>query len=210
MQLYADIYLLLNYSTCFGRPSHPSSGVHKTVVAASGTDHTIWVARQYDLYQRLQLQFQVLVMTGAMDARNYQSNLAVNKYLHTAASCWIPSTKSSACSSHYLPRLKYLFQRPILQHTKTVTISFRTSGNFPHPSSIIEKEDLFSEHYHLQFFDYSTGITETILNSSKCFVILIFSFRRCNSVALVFLQQDYLSLAVVSQFFWGGWGDTCY
>jgi len=44
MQLYADIYLLLNYSTCFRRPSRPSSGVHKTVVAASGTDHTIWGA----------------------------------------------------------------------------------------------------------------------------------------------------------------------
>ena len=44
MQLYADIYLLLNYCTCFGRPSRPSSGVHKTVVAASGTDHTIWEA----------------------------------------------------------------------------------------------------------------------------------------------------------------------
>ena len=52
MQLYADIYLLLNYSTCFGRPSRPSSGVHKTIVAASGTDqayllashHTIWEA----------------------------------------------------------------------------------------------------------------------------------------------------------------------
>jgi len=42
MQLYADIYLLLNFSTCFGRPSRPSSGVHKTVVAASGTDHTMW------------------------------------------------------------------------------------------------------------------------------------------------------------------------
>jgi len=41
MQQYADIYLLLNYSTCFERPSRPSSGVHKTVVAASGTDHTI-------------------------------------------------------------------------------------------------------------------------------------------------------------------------
>jgi len=41
MQPYADIYLLLNYSTRFGRPS---SGVHKTVVAASGTDHTIWGA----------------------------------------------------------------------------------------------------------------------------------------------------------------------
>ena len=44
MQLNADIYLLLNYSTCFGRPSHQSSGVHKTVFAASGTDHTIWEA----------------------------------------------------------------------------------------------------------------------------------------------------------------------
>jgi len=47
MQQYADIYLLLNYSTCFGRPSRPSSGIHKTVVAASGTDHTIWGARKF-------------------------------------------------------------------------------------------------------------------------------------------------------------------
>ena len=44
MQQCADIYLLLNYSTCFGRQSRPSSGVHKTVVAASGTDHTVWGA----------------------------------------------------------------------------------------------------------------------------------------------------------------------
>jgi len=28
---------------------------------------------------------------GAMDARNMYSNLAVNKYLHTVASCWISS-----------------------------------------------------------------------------------------------------------------------
>jgi hypothetical protein len=27
------IYLQLNYSTCFGRPSRPSSGLHKTLVA---------------------------------------------------------------------------------------------------------------------------------------------------------------------------------
>jgi hypothetical protein len=33
IQQYADIYLLLNYSTCFGRPSRLSSGLHKTVVA---------------------------------------------------------------------------------------------------------------------------------------------------------------------------------
>jgi len=32
----------LNYSTCSGRPSCPSSGVHKTVVAASGTDHILY------------------------------------------------------------------------------------------------------------------------------------------------------------------------
>jgi len=44
MQQYADIYLLLNFSTCFGRLSRPLPGVHKTVVAASGTDHNIWEA----------------------------------------------------------------------------------------------------------------------------------------------------------------------
>ena len=44
MQQYADIYLLLNYSTCFGRPSRPSPGVRKTVVSASGTGHIIWGA----------------------------------------------------------------------------------------------------------------------------------------------------------------------
>jgi len=42
IQQYTDIYLMLNYSTCFGRPSRQSSGVNKTVAAASGTDHTIW------------------------------------------------------------------------------------------------------------------------------------------------------------------------
>ena len=41
MQQYAGIYLLQNYSTCFGCPSHPSSGEHKTLNAASGTGHSI-------------------------------------------------------------------------------------------------------------------------------------------------------------------------
>ena len=44
MQQYAGIYLPLNYSKCFGRPSRPSSGVHKTVVTVSGTHHTVWGA----------------------------------------------------------------------------------------------------------------------------------------------------------------------
>ena len=41
MQQYAGIYLLQNYSTCFGCLSHRLSGVHKTVTAASGTGHSI-------------------------------------------------------------------------------------------------------------------------------------------------------------------------
>ena len=77
MQQYANIYLLLNYSTCFGRPS---SGVHKTVVAASGIGHTIWGASFLKSDQIrtglgpsgpkpvliwLELQFYVLLMMGA-------------------------------------------------------------------------------------------------------------------------------------------------
>ena len=41
MQQYSGIYLLQNHSTCFGCPSHPSSGVYKTVTAAFGTGHSI-------------------------------------------------------------------------------------------------------------------------------------------------------------------------
>jgi len=44
MQQYADIYLLLNHSPYFRCPPHPSSGVHKTVTAASGTGHNIGTA----------------------------------------------------------------------------------------------------------------------------------------------------------------------
>jgi len=42
MQQYAGIYLLQNYSTWIGCPSHPSSGAHKTVTAVSGTGHTTY------------------------------------------------------------------------------------------------------------------------------------------------------------------------
>jgi len=41
MQQYAGIYLLHNYSTCFGCISHPSSGVPQTVTAASSTGHSV-------------------------------------------------------------------------------------------------------------------------------------------------------------------------
>jgi len=58
MQQDADIYLLLNYSTCFGRPSCLSSGVHKSVVAASGTGHTVWEA---SFFKRDQIRTYYLV-----------------------------------------------------------------------------------------------------------------------------------------------------
>ena len=40
MQQYAGVYLLQNYTTCFGRPPRPSSGAQKIVTAASGTGHS--------------------------------------------------------------------------------------------------------------------------------------------------------------------------
>jgi len=44
MHGYAGIYLLQNYSTYFVYPSHPSSGVNKTVTAATGTGHITYPA----------------------------------------------------------------------------------------------------------------------------------------------------------------------
>jgi len=41
MLQHAGVYLLQNYSTCFGCLSHPSSGVYQSVTAASGTGHSV-------------------------------------------------------------------------------------------------------------------------------------------------------------------------
>jgi len=40
VQQYAGIYLVQNYSTCSECPSRPSSGIQKTVTAASRTGHS--------------------------------------------------------------------------------------------------------------------------------------------------------------------------
>ena len=50
----AGIYLLHNYSTCFGCLSHPS----------------LSLSRYYDLYQKLLLQFGVLLMMDEIDTRS--------------------------------------------------------------------------------------------------------------------------------------------
>ena len=68
MQQYAGVCLLQNYSTCFGCLSHPSSVVHQNVTAVTaGGRFLLW---HYDLYQKLQLQFDVLLMMGAIDTWN--------------------------------------------------------------------------------------------------------------------------------------------
>ena len=65
------------HSTCFGFQPHPSSGVHKTVTAASGTGAATSLQRgqaskKYYQYRRLWLQFCVLLMMGVVGTRNMQ------------------------------------------------------------------------------------------------------------------------------------------
>ena len=59
MQQYESVYLPQNYSTCFGCPSWP--------IGHAGGKLLLW---HYDLHQKLQLQFDVLLMMGAKDTRN--------------------------------------------------------------------------------------------------------------------------------------------
>ena len=102
MQQYAGIYLLQYHSTCFGCPSHPSSGVHITVSAASGTSHNIWPTtfpKRGLIRPRWRKvvavpEAAVTVLCTPDDGcdghpKHVESDFAVNKYLHTVASCWI-------------------------------------------------------------------------------------------------------------------------
>ena len=56
---------------------HPSSGVLKTVTAASGTGHNTGTATslQRGLYRRLRLQFLVLLMMGAVTPETCRATL---------------------------------------------------------------------------------------------------------------------------------------
>ena len=63
---------------------YPSSGVLKTVTAASGTGHNTAT----DTYLQRGLQFLVLLMMGVVTPKTC-SDFAVNKYLHTVEPGWI-------------------------------------------------------------------------------------------------------------------------
>ena len=104
MQVY--IYCK-NYSTFFGCPSHPSSGEHKNVTVASGTGPSVraktFLQRGLIRPRRRKAVAQILlpVSEAAVTVlcfpddgcnghpKHVQSDFAVNKYLHTVASCWI-------------------------------------------------------------------------------------------------------------------------
>jgi hypothetical protein len=102
MQQYAGIYLLQNYSTCFGCPSDPSPGEHKNVTAASGTA-TIFLQRGLIRPRWRNVvapiiwpvpEAVVTVLCSPDDGcdghpKHVESDFALNKYLHTVASCWI-------------------------------------------------------------------------------------------------------------------------
>ena len=117
MQQYAGIYLLQIYTTYFGCPSHPSSGVHKTVATACGTGHSISATTflqrglirprwrkvvELLLWPVLQAVDTVLCTPddGCLDTRNMQSKFAVNKYLRTVGCCWILLIQSHDARNH--------------------------------------------------------------------------------------------------------------
>jgi len=74
MQQYADIYFLIYLLQSFRVSQHPSSGVLKTVTAASGTGHNTGTATSLQrgligtglCKSRLRLQFLLLLMMGAV------------------------------------------------------------------------------------------------------------------------------------------------
>ena len=96
-----DLFNAKSLSTCFGCPSHPSSGVRKTVTAASGTATTflqcglIWPCWRKVVAQILWpvSEAVVTVLCTPDDGcdghlKHVESDFAV-KYLHTVASCWL-------------------------------------------------------------------------------------------------------------------------
>ena len=100
-------YLLTaNHCTCFGCLSHPSSGVHKIVTAASGTGHSNRATnfRLRGLIRPHRRKVVALTLWPVSEAAvtvlctpdngcdthpKHVECFAVNKYLHTVASCWI-------------------------------------------------------------------------------------------------------------------------
>ena len=82
--------------TCFGCPSHPSSGVPKTVTTASGTGHSIWATTFLHVGERLLLRYYDLL---SVQERSYCWHVTFLKILQqfrwnlVLAFCWTLSVK---------------------------------------------------------------------------------------------------------------------
>jgi len=78
LSVMCPVCRLLEHSKCFGRFLRPSSGVLRTLVAATlGYPYWIYIITTHGLHQWLLLQFLVLVMMDAESVRTMYSNLAV-------------------------------------------------------------------------------------------------------------------------------------
>jgi len=75
---------------------HPSSGVLKTVPAASGTGHTTCTATAGTVFNTPH--------DGCCDTRKMKSSFAVNKYLHTVASVGFLFTFNYDARNHELKK----------------------------------------------------------------------------------------------------------
>jgi hypothetical protein len=75
MQQYAGVYLLQNDSTSCGCLSHPSSGVHQTVTAASGTGHSVraTTVRQRGLKATLTVCISLVLINMRQQCHNSKS-----------------------------------------------------------------------------------------------------------------------------------------
>ena len=123
MQQYADIYLLLNYSTYFGRSSRPSSAVHKTVVALSGTDSMILTPRPN--YPRERTPIPIWYETG-WEIEQIWTFRGRNK--SNASACW-----SVAFEITYNTTLLWHFTAICFRWFVLITFVFRNEETFCFP-----------------------------------------------------------------------------
>jgi len=100
MQQYAVWFILLqNHSTCFGCPPHPSSGVLKTVTAASGAGHNSGTATSLQLGQVGTGLCTNVAMSGLACIGSATSNLAKLELVCAQTSPDLATLEGSSCTA---------------------------------------------------------------------------------------------------------------
>ena len=153
MQQYAGVYLLQNYSTCFGCLSHPSSGVHQTVSAASGAGRSV---RAKTIRQR-----------GLIRSR-WRKVILLSRHIFISISSlqiFPPSPVFIPASHVFLPFrlfLQVLYSSPPLSHPSQLFTLTSISGNYKSRSfSLSLQQQLLSS---LQRREYSVEWSSVVLS----------------------------------------------